>query len=191
MRALEICGDAHSRAFQSFVTMNFVTIAQVSILSCCTGLLVLLEHCSWLMLVSVSAEMALHLTDGCWESWHKGWELDRHLSFPACTSPFQTLVKFSLGKWKWKVEWDGGVCSLFSDHTCFHPRVHQSWGATLAAFLVFSAETAWCDLTVEAELLLQALWCAWGQELNDCWCSFIALVLWVIDTLHELHGWKV
>jgi len=65
MRALEICGDAHSRAFQSFVTMNFVTIAQVSILSCCTGLLVLLEHCSWLMLVSVSAEMALHLTDGC------------------------------------------------------------------------------------------------------------------------------
>lgn len=53
----DICGDVYSRAFQSFVIMT--PNVNVSVLSCNTGLLVLPGHCSWLMLVSVSGEMAL------------------------------------------------------------------------------------------------------------------------------------
>lgn len=53
----DICGDVYSRAFQSFVIMT--PNVNVSVLSCNTGLLVLPGHCSWLVLVSVSGEMAL------------------------------------------------------------------------------------------------------------------------------------
>lgn len=126
----------------------------------------------WLMLTSISAEMSLpfhrwllrKLTDRIRTGWY--------LSYPACTNPFQAVVKVSLGKWKWKVEWVGSICSCFSDHTCFHPRVQQSRGGTLTALLLLSAGTLmcldcgkWTPSTIAVFLGAVLMW--------FCWTSFV------------------
>lgn len=164
-RSFEICGDIHSRAFQGFVTM----------IPNCSGFCSLLQP--WtadppraLLLVDVAAEMTLPS--------HR-WLLSKvtqrvRIVWISLISSLHQWLPGSGQVFPWKVEWGGDVCSLFSDRTCFHPRVPQSCGATLAALPVFSAETPECHLTVEPELLLQSLRCVYRQEINDHWCSFVA-----------------